>query len=249
MCMVNATIARRVLSVQLALWGAFLVGAIASPLQAAGALASKYAAPSSAHVFVNAINCPEDNQAPAVYLGTTAYGKDYVLVNSTSKRNDRGLYSVSLVIPPGHYYIMLRTKHCDARFALTILKGQDRHLLAVLGHLFPMIETNYSLAGHLPLEGLALVLLNSAISKDVVARAVVDGQSYFFENLFPAKYVLRVLLPGTGLQADFPIDLTDKESAGKPLALQKHFAKDITYEELRAQLGTRSSIGTSPLGR
>lgn len=134
-------------------------------------------------------------------------------------------------IPPGHYFVNVRSGSCAAQVAVTILGAEHRTFLAHLGKDYggPLDLWQNSLAGTLPLPGVPAIVLMSPNDDVQLATGVVDGGRYYFEYLKPMKYNLRVLLSQDGTKwAELHVDLRDPRP--------KNAIRNLSIEDLRRHL-------------
>lgn len=145
-------------------------------------------------------------------------------------------YLLTFSVPPGHYQLFLdaeipdkddpsfHSALCETQQWFTALSDHDRHLVLVLGRV-TIPHSNCSIAGSLPVDGLAvdLVLPKGHIRadstgggqlgptcEDIDYGAVIDGLAYYIEHVPVDDFVLRFG------NIEIPIDVTKSADVNIP---------------------------------
>jgi hypothetical protein len=214
-----------------------LMGAVSS----AGSDPSSSSSLHSSTITLTILNCEGTPQGAQARIDaadlTKGWGKGWSIV-PLQLASDRNETTVSFQLLPGTYQLAVNQGKCDALFDVTALSGIPRHLaLAMKKGVAIDYHYHNSLAGRLPFVGLQASLRSCDYSAcDVGSRSgftelpvTIDASAYYVNQLYPAKWFLRLYFPPTRTAVLIPIEGMDR-----PGIRYEHFERNFSDAEIRA---------------
>jgi len=142
----------------------------------------------SPNIVMTTANCNGDSAKPTAVIRSWPWATDSSEVPSIRPGGD-GIYQFSYNVPPGHYFILVRSNKCRAMASVAVLEGYKRHVVAKL---WPLVAYDYygtcAIAGTLPIEGLSLGVMSSGRELPVAS----EGGMFDLEGIGPGSHTLRL---------------------------------------------------------
>ena len=158
-------------------------------------------------VNVNVVSCEVDmDRIPVVKVGPSYLGP-LVGASIISRTKTGKTWQVRLMASSIHFWISITTPHCHTEMAITAMQSHARQIIAVMGNRGLSSEGTGWLYGLVP-KGTFSVYLVMPGTYRLVEVATIDGGAYYFEDLPPNNYVLRVEV-GPGNLRDYDIRSTN----------------------------------------
>jgi len=170
----------------------------------------------SQRVSIVVINCVDHrDDIPTLSISGGPYPK--AIGEPAPQEISTGVHRFDITLPPGSYGLGVSTPYhgsspktygCKGLATFTVLSGHSRHLVVSMEKGITIDDADCSIAGTLPAGGLAIGLVRPFGGEE---PAVIDGGAYYFENLSPRRYVIRVRF-SNGSHVDYSVDLSNSHS-------------------------------------
>jgi len=169
-------------------------------------------------VSIVAIGCVDHwDEVPTLYLSGGPYSKP--ITEPEPQELSTGAHRFDFNLPPGSYGLRVsapdhksssKSLGCNGLATFEVLSGHERHLVVPMEKGITIDDADCSIAGTLPIGGLAIGLVRAFGGEE---PAVIDSGAYYFDNLMPRRYVIRVRF-SSGSHADYSVDLSNPRAPG-----------------------------------
>lgn len=182
------------------------------------------------NIVIRVVGCDVSDLKPNLELFIRASAPTYprIDIHPTFAQKSDGSLVTAFPISPGTYiFTLIGPNFRIANPLSTILPGQTRHLPVFLCKTMISRDSERTVAGTLPFDGLSAVVMGKGYEFPVA----VDGGAYYADTLPLGKLTLRFFYPqGHDVYCDFVLPGSANES-------YQHIIFDVTLADLRIAHG------------